>query len=117
MSDAPGGGGYLPCRWRRSGRLTPAAVTRTRTSPTLGRGTGRSARRSTSGPPNSAISIARMRLGSGIIGVQRRRVRARRQVISRQPAAQAVEIGEEDAFVDVRLIELVADLPLQRRRD
>src|ERR1700730_4332899 len=60
MSEAPGGGGYLPCRCMMSGRLTPAAATRMRTSPARGSGTGRSTSRSTSGPPNPAISIARM---------------------------------------------------------
>jgi len=39
--------------------------------------------------------------------------RSGRQVVTRQPAAQAVEVGKQDTFVDVRLIELVADLPFQ----
>src|SRR5205085_12164663 len=36
-----------------------------------------------------------------------------RLVIPREPARQAVEAGEEDALGHVRLVELVADLPLQ----
>src|SRR5699024_4330691 len=36
----PGGGGYKPWRCIRSARLMPAAATRTRTSPTAGRGVG-----------------------------------------------------------------------------
>src|SRR4051812_7504728 len=119
MSDAPGGGGYLPSRCMMSGRLTPAAVTRTRTSPGRGAGTGRSATRSTSGPPGSAISITRMDVGmSGIGVVVHRRVGGtrRRHVIARQPAAESVEIRKQDTLVDVRLIELVANLPFQIRR-
>ena len=42
MSLAPGGGGYLPSRCIRSGRLTPAAATRTTTSCGPGCGTGNS---------------------------------------------------------------------------
>jgi len=41
----------------------------------------------------------------------------RRQIVPRQPAAQSVEIGEEHAFVDVGLIQLVANFPFERRRD
>ena len=42
--------------------------------------------------------------------------RFRRQIVPRQPAAQAVEIGKQNTFVDVGLIELVADLPFEMRR-
>jgi hypothetical protein len=52
-----------------SGRLTPAAVTRTRTSPVRGSGTGRLTGRRTSGPPGPAISIAR--IDAGIEGMVR----------------------------------------------
>ena len=38
MSDAPGGGAYLPSRCSRSGRFTPAAATRISTSPGPGLG-------------------------------------------------------------------------------
>src|SRR5882762_6602101 len=41
-----------------SGRLTPAAATRIKTSSTPGFGTGRTAIRSCSGPPGAAISTA-----------------------------------------------------------
>ena len=62
MSDAPGGGAYLPWRCRMSGRLTPAAATAISTSRGPGSGVGRVTGRSTSGPPGCAISIARHRL-------------------------------------------------------
>jgi hypothetical protein len=39
-----------------------------------------------------------------------------RQIVARQPAAQAVEARKQDTLVDVRLIEFVPDLPLERRR-
>src|SRR5712691_704309 len=58
ISDAPGGGGYLPRRWNTSGRLTPAAATLMSTSPAAGTGFGRSTGTSTSGSPGSRISIA-----------------------------------------------------------
>src|SRR5687768_11814523 len=45
-------------RCSTSGRLTPAAATLTSTSPGPGCGTGRSTRRSASGPPGAAISMA-----------------------------------------------------------
>ena len=47
----------------------------------------------------------------------RRRVGLTAPIIARQPAAQAVEAGEEEALGHVRLVELVAELPLQLRRD
>src|SRR5688572_3247157 len=43
-----------------SGRFTPAAATLINTSPGPGTGIGRSARRSTSGPPNRLISTTRI---------------------------------------------------------
>jgi hypothetical protein len=36
------------------------------------------------------------------------------QIVSCQPAAQPVEVGKQDPLVDVRLIELVSNLPLER---
>src|SRR6516162_55647 len=112
MSDAPGGGGYLPCRCMMSGRFTPAAATRTSTSPARGSGTGRSTRRRTSGPPDPAISIAFIEVGMrGMTFALLRR--GRRHVIACEPAAQTVESRKEDTLVDVRLIELVPDFPLQ----
>src|SRR3989442_7972086 len=60
MSDAPGGGGYLPRRCITSGRLTPAAATLINTSPDPGTGVGRSTGTRTSGSPGSRISIAIM---------------------------------------------------------
>src|SRR5436190_9804804 len=58
MSDAPGGGGYLPRRCMTSGRFTPAAATLISTSPADGAGRGRSTGTNTSGSPGSRISIA-----------------------------------------------------------
>src|SRR5882757_8897954 len=43
-----------------SGRLTPAAATAIKTSPSPSTGTGRSSITSTSGPPGSLIATARM---------------------------------------------------------
>ena len=51
MSDAPGGGGYLPWRCIRSGRFTPAAATLISTSSAPAAGLGRSTGVRTSGPP------------------------------------------------------------------
>src|SRR5262249_40902724 len=59
MSDAPGGGGYLPCRCTRSGRFTPAADTRIKTSPWPAIGSDRSPSRRTSGPPKEENSTTR----------------------------------------------------------
>src|SRR5229473_8323422 len=50
-----------------SGRLTPAAATRIRTSSTPGFGTGRTAIRSCSGPPGAAISTAFISEGTTLI--------------------------------------------------
>ena len=58
MSEAPGGGGYLPRRCSTSGRLTPAAATSIRISPAAGTGSGRSASFRTSGGPDCVISTA-----------------------------------------------------------
>jgi hypothetical protein len=58
MSDAPGGGGYLPWRWTTSGRFTPAAATWMTTSSSAGTGIGRVVTLSTSGGPGCAISTA-----------------------------------------------------------
>src|SRR5207237_10248660 len=121
--EAPGGGGYLPSRCRMAGRLTPAAATRTRTSPSPGTGMSRVTRRSTSGAPGSSISIVCIDDGVCISIVRRIRVlrltrgtiAARGQVIARQPPAQPVEIRKQDTLVDVGLIEFVADLPFERR--
>ena len=52
MSEAPGGGGYLPSRCSTSGRFTPAASTSIKTSPAAGTGSGRSASFRTSGGPD-----------------------------------------------------------------
>ena len=41
----------------------------------------------------------------------------RRCVVACEPATQAVEAWEQHAFVDIRLIELVANLPLERCRN
>ena len=60
MSGAPGGGAYMPCRCRQSGRLTPAARTATRISPGPGSGHGRCSISRTSGPPGSRIATARI---------------------------------------------------------
>src|SRR5206468_12484031 len=60
MSDAPGGGGYRPSRCMTSGRFTPAAATRIRTSPADGAGRGRSVGTRTSGSPGSRIWMAIM---------------------------------------------------------
>ena len=82
-------------------------------------GTARRTGRRTLGSPGSAISMASIEVGSGLhdppgaIGLEC----FRRQIVARQPAAQAVEIGKQNTFVDVGLIELVADLPLEMRRD
>src|SRR4051812_17261621 len=40
-----------------------------------------------------------------------------RRVIALEPATEPIEPGEQHALGDVRLIELVANLPLQFRRD
>ena len=69
MSDAPGGGAYLPIRCTTSGRLTPAAATSISTSHGPGSGRGRRAGRRTSGPPGCAISITFISDGSGAMGV------------------------------------------------
>src|SRR2546430_3515628 len=63
MSVTPGGGGYNPLRWMASGRLTPAAATLTRISPSPGCGTGRCSGTSTSGPPGDLMPIAVMVAG------------------------------------------------------
>src|SRR5437588_446037 len=100
MSDAPGGGGYLPCRCMMSGRLTPAAATRTSTSPALGSGTGRLTRRRTSGPPGAAISIAFIEVG--VRGMTLTLLRGRRRhVVPREPPAQTVEARKQNTLVDV----------------
>ena len=39
------------------------------------------------------------------------------EIVPRQPTAQAIQIREQHALVDVRLIELVADLPFELRRN
>src|SRR3954468_14470779 len=58
ISDAPGGGGYKPCRWSRSARLTAVAVTSSTTSPGPATGSGTSTYARTSGPPGSLGTIA-----------------------------------------------------------
>src|SRR4051812_20077607 len=60
MSEAPGGGGYLPCRCMRSGRLTPAASTRTRSSAGPGSGVAPTPATRTSGGPGTDIVTIRM---------------------------------------------------------
>ena len=40
----------------------------------------------------------------------------RRRVVAREPSAQAIETGKQHTLVDVRLIQFVADFPLERRR-
>src|SRR5688572_8898211 len=57
----PGGAGYAPRRWSRSARLRPEALTRTRTWPRPGSGRSTSRSSSTSGPPGSRITTARIR--------------------------------------------------------
>src|SRR5690349_2552059 len=114
-SDAPGGGGYFPSRCMISGRFTPAAATRISASAGPGSGRGRRTGRRTSGPPGCAIAIASIVGGSVLMSIDCGI--GRRQIVPRQPAAQSVEIGEEHAFVDVGLIQLVANFPFERRRD
>src|SRR5690606_3041028 len=58
--EAPGGGGYRPARWNRSGRLTPLACTWMRTSSAPGCGSGTSDHASTSGPPGRVMVTAYM---------------------------------------------------------
>src|SRR4029450_10701990 len=53
----------MPRRCRTSGRLTPAAATWSSTSPLPGRGVGRDASLSCSGPPGAAISTTRITSG------------------------------------------------------
>ena len=60
MSDAPGGGGYIPCRCRRSARLSAVARTRMRTSAGPSAGRGASPRTSTVSSPGSRTMMARM---------------------------------------------------------
>src|SRR4051794_24566159 len=115
MSDAPGGGGYFPIRCMMSGRFTPAALTRTSSSPARTSGTGRSTARSTPGSPNALISIARIDRGIGGIGFSEARRGRRGHVVTREPPAQSIEIRKQNTLVDVRLVQLVADLPFQRR--
>ena len=68
IDGAPGGGAYPPLRCSTSGRFTPAATTRINTSSTRGIGTGRCTTRSTSGPPGTSGSIARIVVGIPSIG-------------------------------------------------
>ena len=63
MSDAPAAADSAPSRCITSARLTPAAATRTSTSPGPGRGVGRAAGRSASGGPGSLILDGGHRLG------------------------------------------------------
>jgi hypothetical protein len=58
--DAPGGGGYIPCRCRRSARLSAVARTRMRTSAGPSAGRGASPRTSTVSSPGSRMMMARM---------------------------------------------------------
>src|SRR4051794_26033652 len=105
-----------------------------RTSPRAGPGTGRRVARRTSGPPGSVISIAVISEGTPVINTflaagrdlllspsapRPLRICAVRRgcVVAREPSAQAIEAGKQHPLVDVRLIQLVADLPLERRRD
>src|SRR5579871_1825546 len=67
ISVTPGGGGYTPFRWATSGRLTPAAATLTRISPSPGCGTGYSWGASTSGPPGDLMPIAVMVVGMDVM--------------------------------------------------
>lgn len=58
------GGGYPPCRWTVSVRLTPAAATLRSTSPCPGAGRSSISRSSsTSGPPGLAIATALIVVG------------------------------------------------------
>ena len=57
----------MPRRWATSGKLTPAAATRTSTSPAPGSGTGRVHGRSIPGPPGSVISIAFIEAGTASV--------------------------------------------------
>ena len=73
----------------------------------LGEGASGSTR-SAAGPRRCPLTAA---------GCDRVRPRARRRhVVAGEPAAQAVQAGKEHALVDVGLVQLVADLPLQPGR-
>ena len=63
----PAGGGYWPFRCSTSGRLTPAAWTRTRISRSPGTGSGRSSGTSASGPPGVGTAMAVILSGSGFM--------------------------------------------------
>src|SRR4051812_22436081 len=120
MSEAPGGGGYLPRRCIRSGRFTPAAVTRISTSPAPGAGMGRSTTRSTSGPPCPAISMARMEAGRDVIG--RRSGYARLPPPQRRRFRDGLDVAHAHAaVVDARHARADVDAPhlsaARRRQD
>ena len=44
-------------------------------------------------------------------------LRSRRTVIAREPEAQSIQSGKECPLVDIRLIQFVANLLLELRRD
>ena len=108
MSEAPGGGGYLPSRCSTSGRFTPAAATSISTSPAPGTGSGRSASSQDLGRPELRDLDAAH--GCTCCSLQPRRQPRRRQqrrelAPARAPASVApgllLDVGADQVLAEV----------------